>query len=112
MLYLPLSVIMVDDSFPPSLREKNAQQPVDIFLYGKAALLAPSAPHPWNIKAKPQFKLQAHFGIAMLPLDPVITARTRNQHYYSSNRTIIIPQNTSKRQLKFQGKYENSWIMH
>lgn len=111
MLYLPLSVIMVEYSFPPSLGE-NVQQLVDIFVCGKAALLAPATPHQWNIKAQPQFKLQAHFGIATLPLDPVITAHTRNQHYYLSNCAKIIPQNTSKRQLKFQGKYENSWIMH
>lgn len=57
-------------------------------------------------------KLQAHFGIALLPPDPVITAHTRHQHYYSSSHSIIIPQSTSKRQLTFQGKNKNSWIMH
>ena len=57
-------------------------------------------------------KHQAHFGIALLPPDPVITAHTRHQHYYSSNHSIIIPQSTSKRQLTFQGKNKNSWIMH
>lgn len=50
--------------------------------------------------------------LALLPSDPVITAHTRHQHYYSSNHSIIIPQSTSKRQLTFQGKNKNSWIMH
>lgn len=50
--------------------------------------------------------------LALLPSDPVITAHTRHQHYYSSNHSIIIPQCTSKRQLTFQGKNKNSWIMH
>ena len=69
-------------------------------------------PPPIKHQSMATLKLQAHFGIALLPPDPVITAHTRHQHYYSSNHSIIIPQNTSKRQLTFQGENKNSWIMH
>lgn len=75
-------------------------------------LTPPPHPSPMKHQSTATLKLQARFGIALLPPDPVITAHTTHQHYYSSNHSIIIPQNTSKSQLTFQGKNKNSWIMH
>lgn len=70
-----------------------------------------------SIPPKPSAKLQsmatqAHSGTAPLPPDPVITAHTRHQHYYTSNHSVIIPRSTSKTQLAFQGKNKKSWIMY
>lgn len=99
----------------PSVRKSSATCGLFFFFFsgGKAASLHPPPPPPaMKHQSTATLKLQAHFGIALLPLDPVITAHTRHQHYYSSNHSIIIPQNTSKRQLTFQGENKNSWIMH
>lgn len=109
LFYLPLCFIMVT-----RVPVTKSSATCGYFLLWKSCLasLTPLYPPPMKHQSTATLKLQAHFGIALLPPDPVITAHTRHQHYYSSNHSIIIPQNTSKRQLTFQGKNKNSWIMH
>lgn len=113
LFYLPLCLIMVSYSYP-CVKKKGSATHED-FLLWKHCFAHTHAhthtPSPLEHQRMVTMKLP-HFGIALLPPDPVITAHTRHQHYYSSNHGIIIPQNTSKRQLTFQGKNTNLWMMH
>lgn len=55
-------------------------------------------------KQEPKKNFKTFLPIALLPPYPVIIAFARHQHYNSSDRCVIIPQSTSKRQHSFQGK--------